>query len=98
MFEIGDIVTGLTVNQYAITNSRGTFEVVGVTPYSIIVKVITHSDFSMALGKVYTVPASRFRLITPFDPKKTVLRKIAHLNNLFENRNKSSISEYDLAA
>ena len=98
MFKIGDIVTGLTVKQYPITNSRGTFKVVGVESYGITVKVITHLDYSESLGREYTVHASRFRLVTPCDPREAVLRKIAHLNNLFENRNKSSISEYDLAA
>ena len=99
MFKIGDIVTGLTVNQYAFTNSRGTFEVVGILDTMIEVKIINHEDFPEQRGNTYTVDPKKFRLMTAQERQTPVLKKIAHLNNLFENRNKKgSISEYDLAA
>lgn len=86
MFKVGDIVTGLTEKQYAITNSLGTYEVVEVQDnYRIRVRVITHVE-SAYIGKEYSVNPKKFRLVEPYDPQAAVLKKIAHLRNLFENR------------
>ena len=99
MFEIGDIITGLTTKQYAFTNSRGYFKVVGILNTLIEVKIIDHEDYPEQKGNIYPVDPKKFRLIKAQERQTIVLKKIAHLNNLFENRNKeSSISEYDLAA
>ena len=85
MFEIGDIITGLTVNQYAITNSRGTFEVVEIVSNLIGVKVVTHLDFS-GVSDIFWVNPTKFRLVKAYSLEEKILRKIAHLDSLFKNR------------
>ena len=86
MFKIGDIVTGLTVKQYPITNSRGIFEVVEILDTLIEVKIIDHKDFPEQRGNTYTVNPKRFRLMTAQERQTPVLKKIVHLYKLFENR------------
>ncbi len=86
MFKVGDIVTGLTEKQYAITNSLGTYEVVEVQDnYRIRVRVITHVK-SEYIGKEYSVDTKKFQWVGTYDLQAAVLKKIAHLRNLFENR------------
>ena len=86
MFKVGDIITGLTEKQYGITNSLGTYEVVEIRKYSIMVKVITHSEYTKYIGEIYSVDPKKFQLVKPYDLQAAVLKKIAHLRNLFENR------------
>ena len=85
MFKIGDIVTGLTVNQYPITNSRGTFEVVEIVSNLIGVKVVTHLDFS-GTPETFLVDPAKFQLVKFYSLEEKILRKIAHLDSLFKNR------------
>lgn len=85
MFKIGDIVTGLTVNQYPITNSRGTFEVVEIVSNLIGVKVVTHLDFS-GVHEMFFVDPAKFQLVKFYSLEEKILRKIAHLDSLFKNR------------
>jgi hypothetical protein len=85
MFEIGDIVTGLTEDQYAFTNSRGTFEVVSLDRDLIGVKVISHLDYRSSISDVYFVDPTKFRLVKSCLEEK-ISKKIAHLDSLFKNR------------
>lgn len=86
MFKIGDIVTGLTDKQYAITNSRGTFEVVDFAPPNLIgVKIVTHLDFP-GTATIFFVDPTKFKLVKAYSLEEKVLRKIAHLDYLFKNR------------
>jgi len=87
MFKVGDIITGLTKKQYAITNSLGTYEVVEVlNNHRITVRVLTHAYYRVYIGETYPVDPKKFKLVEPFNPRTAVLRKIAHLRKLFENR------------
>lgn len=86
MFKVGDIITGLTKEQYAITNSLGTYEVVEILDTRIMVKVLTHEEDIGFIGEKYPVNPKNFQLVEPYNPQAAVLKKIAHLRNLFENR------------
>ena len=88
MFKVGDIITGLTEEQYAITNSLGTYEVVEIRNTLIMVKVLTHEESIKYIGEIYPVNPEKFQLVEPYNPQAAVLKKIAHLRNLFENRKK----------
>lgn len=89
MFKVGDIITGLTKKQYAITNSLGTYEVVEVlNNHKITVRVLTHEYYRGYIGGTYPVDSEKFQLVEPVYPQAAVLKKIAHLRNLFENRKK----------
>lgn len=83
MFKVGDIITGLTEEQYSITNSFGTYEVVEILGTLIRVKILTHNKYTNFIGEIYPVNPKKFQ---PYDPQAAVLKKIAHLRNLFENR------------
>lgn len=86
MFKVGDIITGLTEEQYSITNSFGTYEVVEILDTRIRVKILTHNKYTKYIGEIYPVNPKKFQLVEPYDPQAAVLKKIAHLRNLFENR------------
>ena len=86
MFKVGDIITGLTEEQYSITNSFGTYEVVEILDPLIRVKILTHNKYTKYIGEIYPVDPKKFQLVAPYDPQAAVLKKIAHLRNLFENR------------
>lgn len=89
MFKVGDIVTGNSKNMYAITNSNGTFEVVGVSDGFISVKVIIHAYHTHKINTIFNKVFSEWFVLVETacdDPKEKVLKKIAHLYNLFENR------------
>jgi len=92
MFKVGDIITGVTEKPYPITNSLGTYEVVEIFNTGIVVRVITHVE-SRYIGKEYSINPRMFQLVEPYDLQAAVLKKIAHLRNLFENRKQEKVVE-----
>lgn len=88
MFKVGDIITGLSVNQSSITNSLGTYEVVAILDTLIMVRVLSHAKYIKHIGGRFPVDPKKFKLVEPFNPRTAVLRKVAHLRNLFDNRKK----------
>lgn len=86
MFKVGDIITGLTEKEHPITNSLGTYEVVEILDILVMVKVLTHVQYPEYIGERYPVHPKKFQLVEPVYPQAAVLKKIAHLRNLFENR------------
>lgn len=93
MFKVGDIITGLAKTQYTITNSLGTYEVVGIVKSKILVEVLTHEESTEYIGRRYTVAPNKFQLVESVNPQAAVLKKIAHLRNLFENRKQEKVVE-----
>ena len=84
-FRIGDIVRG--DDRYGITHSRSTLKVTAVFEGMLEVEVLDSPGFPHHRGKHYDIFGEYARLITPYDLKEDICRKIATIYKRYEERN-----------
>lgn len=83
---VGDIVRG--DDRYGITHSRSTLKVTAVFERGRIeVEVLDSPGFPSHRGKHYDIFEEYARLITPYDPRGDIYRKIATIYKRYEERN-----------
>ena len=86
-FRVGDIVSG--DDRYGITHSKSTLKVVALFDEGRIeVEVLNSPGFSNHCGKRYGIYEEYARLITPYNPREDIYRKIATIYKRYEERNR----------
>ena len=86
-FRVGDIVRG--DDRYGITHSGSTLRVVALFERGMIeVEVLDSPGFPYHRGKHYNIFGEHARLITPYDPREDIYRKIATIYKRYEERNR----------
>lgn len=83
---VGDIVSG--DDRYGITHSKSTLKVVALFDTGRIeVEVIDSPGVPNQRGKRYNIHEDYIRVITPYDPREDIYRKIATIYKRYEERN-----------
>ncbi len=84
-FRVGDIVRG--DDRYGITHSGSTLKVTAVFEGMLGVEVLDSPGFPDHRGRRYAIFGEYARLITPYDPRGDIYRKIATIYKRYEERN-----------
>ncbi len=85
-FRIGDIVRG--DDRYGITHSGSTLRVVAVFERGVIeVEVLDSPGYANHRGMHYNISEEYVRLLTSYDPREDIYRKIATIYKRYEERN-----------
>ena len=85
-FRIGDIVRG--DDRYGITHSGSTLRVVALFERGMIeVEVLDSPGYASHRGMHYNISEEYVGLLTSYDPKEDIYRKIATIYKRYEERN-----------
>jgi len=83
---VGDIVRG--DDRYGITHSGSTLRVVALFERGMIeVEVLDSPGFPDHRGRRYNILGEYARLLTSYDPREDIYRKIATIYKRYEERN-----------
>ena len=83
---VGDIVRG--DDRYGITHSGSTLRVVALFERGMIeVEVLDSPGYASHRGMHYNISEEYVRLLTSYDPREDIYRKIATIYKRYEERN-----------